>query len=279
MKQILVTLALGLLSHSMLSAQDFSMPKPSPEAKVEQQFSTSFIKYQYSRPSMKGRKVFGGLVAMNDPWRTGANGATKVTFGEDVQIEGVNLAAGTYSFYTIPGERSWEIIFNKGLENWGLSGYDEKEDALRVRVVPIALDMPVETFTIELKDITNTSAVLALMWEKTYVPIRITADNKDRILEHLKAGLAGDKPPYYQAASYYLEQGYQLNDALIYVNKAIDENKEAFWLQWLKAKIYAKMGNNAKAIEAASVAAKMAKGSEYEAEYQRNLDQLKADLK
>lgn len=279
MKRIVILCLSAFMLHTGVNAQEIKMPAASPTSKLTQQFSTTSISVDYSRPSVKGRKIFGEMIPFGKLWRTGANGNTKITFEEDVFFQGQKVPAGTYSLYTMPGANSWTVILNKGLENWGLTGYDQKEDVARVTITPIKLNESVETLTIDINDITNTSATMNLSWENTKIPVQITADNKQRILSYLESELKGEKPPYQQAANYYLEQNYKLNDALAYADKAINGNKDAFWLYWMKAKIQAKMGDKNAALQTAQLAADKAKGSDYEGEYKNNLEILKKELK
>lgn len=262
-----------------MNAQDFQMPKSSPTAKVHQDFSTSFIEYEYSRPSAKGRAIFGDLVPYDQVWRTGANASTKVTFGEDVNIEGQDIKAGTYSLYAVPNKDYWEIIFNSNVENWGTTGYKESEDVMQLKVKTENVPFEIETFTIDIDNITSNSCVLSLMWADVYVPINIKTDNRDRILKYLDKELQGEKPPYYQAASYYFDQNYELGKANTYVDKAIAENPKAFYMYWLKARILAKLDNKTAALSAAAKAADLAKGSAYENEYSNHYNTLKDQLK
>lgn len=262
-----------------VSAQDFKMPAASPSQKIEQQFSISHIKLDYSRPSVKGRKIFGDLVPYGKLWRTGANAASKITFGEDVKINGQLIPAGTYSLYTIPGKDNWEVIINKSLENWGNTGFNEAENVIQFTVKPTTLKDLQETFTIDVTNITTNAATINISWEYTKVSFNVTADNRDKIISYLETELKGSKPPYAQAANYYLEQNYKLDQALTYVDKALNENPNAFWLHWLKARIYHKMGDTTNAIASAQKAYEISKGTDYEEEYKNNYENMKKGMK
>lgn len=275
MKKLSLIVCMSALISVSGFAQEFKMPAASPSTSIVQDFSTSSIEVSYSRPSAKGRKIFGDLVPYGKEWRTGANGATKVTFGEEVRFGTTVVPAGTYSLYTIPGEKTWEVILNSGTENWGLSGYDKSKNIASIKVNAIALKENVETFTIAIENVTKNSCELTLAWEKTKVAIPIKADNDQRIETYLKESLNSDKPPYLVAARYYFEKGKQLDQALEYANKAIESNPDAFYMHWLKAEILYKMGRKAEALVAAETAAKGAKGSPYEAEYTNNYNKMK----
>ena len=234
-----------------------------------------FIDVEYSRPSMKGREIFGSLVPYGIVWRTGANSATKVTFGEDVSIGGTPLKAGAYSLYTIPGERVWTIILNSNTGNWGTSGFDKKDDVAEFKVPVQVTTGKTETFTISIDNIKSNSCELAINWGTTRVPIMINVDNDPRIMAWLDKELKGDKPPYQQAASYYLDNGKDMKLALDYANSAIKENPKAFYLHWLKARVLDKMGNKKEALKEAKIAADAAANTPYAIEYQNNYDSLK----
>lgn len=275
MKRIIFSMIMMSSISAYSQSDDFKMPMPSPTANIHQTFSTSFIDIEYSRPSMKGREIFGGLVPYGNVWRTGANSATKITFGEPVSFGGKAIKEGSYSLYTIPGESAWTIILNKNTGNWGTSGFDKKDDVAEIKVPVRPSSDKIETFTISIDNITPNSCELSLNWATTRVPIKIQADNGPRIMAWLDKELKGDKPPFQQAASYYLENGRDLKQALDYSNKAIAGNPKAFYLHWLKARILSKMGNKTEALKEAKVSADAAVGTPYEVEYKNNYESLK----
>jgi hypothetical protein len=150
---------------------------------------------------MKGRTVFGDLAPYGKLWRTGANAATKVTFGEDVTVGGVAVKAGTYVLYTVPNKDEWEVIFNKGLGNWGIDGYKKEEDVARFKVKPVALPSSVETFTIQLGNVTPATADIQVSWEKTQINIPVVADIDAKISKSIETAMNVDNRPYFQAAT------------------------------------------------------------------------------
>jgi hypothetical protein len=279
MKQIMLLTALSGSLALNAQAQDIQMPKPSPTTTVKQDFSTSSIALVYSRPSVKGREIFGDLVPFDKVWRTGANEATKITFGETVQLMGNSIKAGSYALYTIPGEKEWTIILNTGLSNWGTMGFDEKDDVAQFRVPAKNIAEKVETFTISIDNMTKNTCDLVLSWDHTRVIIPIRADNDQRIMDYLKEQLAGPKPPYQQAASYYLEMNRNLEEAADYADKAIAANPKAFYLHWLKARILKQTGNTTEALAEAKKAAEGAAGSAFADEYQNHYETLKKEMK
>ncbi|HET8574094.1 MAG TPA: DUF2911 domain-containing protein [Edaphocola sp.] len=257
-----------------VNAQDFHMPKPSPTVSVNQGFSTSFIKLDYSRPSVKGRVIFGHLVPYGQVWRTGANNATKVTFGEDVSLDGHSVKAGEYALYTIPEKDAWTIILNTGVSNWGTQGFDKKDDVLQFTVPVQHLDKMRQTFSINIEDMTDNSCNIVLSWADAQVSIPVTADNNERIMAYLDEALKGDKPPYYQAASYYFASDQKMEEAAKYCALAIKESPKAYYMNWLQARIYEKLGKHQQAIDEAKQAAEKAKGSAFAAEYEQHYQDM-----
>ncbi len=257
-----------------VQAQDLKLPSLSPTSKLTQEFSTSSIEISYSRPSMRGRKIFGELVAFGNVWRTGANSATKVKFGEDVTIGGQAVKAGEYALYTIPGATEWEIILNKGVGNWGNAGYDKADDVARFKIAPKALDKNVQTFTINISNITYSTCNIELAWEKTKVVLPVIANNEERLNASIDKAINNPTIPYFQAANYYFETNQHLDKAATYLDKALEANPKAFWMWSLKARIAQKMGNKDLAISAANKAMEVAKGSAFEAEYVNNMTKL-----
>ena len=266
MKKIFYAILATVLVNFGVDAQAIKTPAPSTTQTIKQDFALSSIEIVYSRPNMKGRVVFGDLAPMGQLWRTGANAATKVTFGEDVKVGGVAVKAGSYVLYTIPNKDEWEVILNKGLNNWGVDGYKAEEDVAKFTVKPMILPMNVETFTMQIADVMPASANIQIMWEKTAVAIPVTADIDPKILKSIENAMNVDNRPYFQAASYYFETGKDLTKALTWADKAIENNPKAFWIMHLKAKIQAKLGDkaSAKATALKSIeSAKEAKNDDY----------------
>ncbi|MDZ4744410.1 MAG: DUF2911 domain-containing protein [bacterium] len=264
-----------------LSAQELKLPALSPTATLTQEFSTSKIEIVYSRPSARGRKVMGELVPFGEVWRTGANSATKVTFGEDVWVGGKEVKAGTYSLYTKPTPGEWEVIINKNTGNWGAFGYAVTDDVARFNVRPTMLhghDM-VETFTIWISDITYSTCNIKLAWENTEIVIPVKSNNSERLMASIDKAINTPNIPYQQAATYYYETNQNLETALVYADKAIEQNPKAFWMYHTKAKIAAKLGKKDVAIAAANKSIEVAKGGPAEAEYTRNNQKLIDSLK
>jgi hypothetical protein len=252
MKKII--LAVLLISGTAVFSQPvLKTPAPSPLQTVTQAFGLGELKIEYSRPGMKGRTVFGDLVPYGKIWRTGANQATKITIGDDIKINNIPLAAGTYALYTIPDAGEWDIMFYKDLTLAGnVADYKTENEALHFKVRPFSMNDVMETFTIGVNDITNTSCKLDLQWERTRVSIPITTDIDAKIVKSIETIMDGDKRPYFAAASYYYDSGKDLNKALEWVNKAVADNPDAYYMSHLKAKIQLKMNDVKGAIATAT---------------------------
>lgn len=251
---LLGTLMIGASPALDLFAQTpkVDFPAPSPACTLKQRIGLTDVEIVYSRPGVKDRPIFGGLVPYGEVWRTGANSATKISFSTPVKLNATDIPAGTYGLFTIPGEKEWTIIINKGAEQWGAYKYDEKADVVRFKATPIQISRPIETFTIEFNLIRDDSAMLNIVWDKTLVPIKFEVDLVPRLVSQIEAAMSasGDKKPYYQAASFYYDHGQDLQKALKWVNAALAE-REVHYVMHLKAKILARLGQKDEAIAAA----------------------------
>ena len=251
MKKI-IFLCIGLISMAGIAhAQTLRLPAASTTQSVQQDFGLSSIKLTYSRPNVKGRKIFGTLIPFGQVWRTGANAPSKLTFADDVMLEGKLVPAGEYALYSIPDKDAWTIILSKNTKLWGAMGYQESDDLLRVSVKPIALNKSVESFSIGFEQVMANSCEMQLMWDKTLVPVKITTDVDAKIMAGIDAAMQGASKPFYQAANYYFDTNKDLNKAYGWIQEATSANPKAYWMEHLKAKIQLKMGLKAEAIETA----------------------------
>jgi hypothetical protein len=217
----------GALLGSIAGAQQpMRLPQASPGAAVKQTIGLNDVTITYSRPGVKGRKIWGGLVPYGTVWRTGANSATTIQFTEDVLVEGQPVPAGTYSLHTIPGEKEWTIILNKEANQWGSYSYDPAKDALRVKVTPIP-GGPQEWMQFRFEDPTINSARAVLAWENLQVPFTIKnqTDTNARVVAMLREGVAKAKPDdwqtYYRAGNYLAQNKIYMDDAGAWLDKAI----------------------------------------------------------
>jgi hypothetical protein len=241
--QKLKTTTLALLVAAASAHAQLKTPQPSPLQTVTQAFGLGEIKIEYSRPSVKGRVIFGDLVPYGQIWRTGANQSTKITFGEDMSINGNKIEPGTYALYTVPNATEWEIMFYKDLNLGGnVSDYKKENEVMRFKVKPLNVNDKMETFTIAVNNILPNSCSLDLLWDKTKVSIPVTTDYDDKVMKQIEKEM-GDKRPYYQAANYYYENNKDLNKALEWINKAVENNPKAYWVLHTKAKIQYKLND------------------------------------
>jgi hypothetical protein len=259
-------------------------PTPSPKASITQEVGLTEISITYSRPGVKGRKIFGELVQYGQMWRTGANASSKITFGEPVKINGKDLAAGTYAFYTIPGKDEWTLIFHKNLTYWGTGGdkYNTDEDALRIKVKPENYPVLVESMTFDIADITDNSCKIELKWENTMVSFNVEMDVDSKVMADIDQAMKGvSSSTYYQAARYYLEHDKDLNKALEWINKSMEGGNDKFWMLRQKALILAKLERYKDAIDTANASiakAKEANNSDYVRMNEKSIAEWKKKL-
>ena len=267
MKKFLTPLSIGaFLLLSFTSQAQLETPAPSPASTVTSKVGMTEIKIEYSRPAMKGRKVFGGdVVPFGELWRTGANSATKVTTTDSITIMGKGLAKGTYVLMTKPGKDSWEIIFNKN-PAVSVFGYKPEDDVLKVNVKTINNPLTVESFTMGVSNITNTSADIEIAWENTVVRIPFTNDVDSKVMAQIKQKLDGpSQNDYFAMSQYYFDSGKDAKQALDFVDKAIAKG-ERFWMLRHKSLVQAKLGDKKGAIESAKrslALAQEAKNNDY----------------
>lgn len=256
----------ALVALSFVTNAQIITPQPSPGATFTQNVGMTEIKVEYSRPSMKGRKVFGGLVPFGELYRLGANSATKFTTTDSITIAGKGLAKGTYIMMAKPGQTQWEIIFNKN-PAVSVFNYKPEDDVLKVNVPTQDLPFTVESFTIMVGDITNTSASLDILWDKTIVRIPFTNDVDSKVMAQIKQKLDGPtQNDYYAMSTYYFESGKDPKKALEFVDKALAKDEPRFWMLRHKSLVQAKMGDKKGAIESAKKSlalAQAAKNNDY----------------
>lgn len=261
MKKLLFLSAL-LTFFGTLNAQ-IKTPAASPVGKISQEVGLIKVDVEYSRPSAKGRKVFGDLVPFGTLWRTGANASTKVTFSEDAKAAGMPLPKGTYALYTIPGEKEWTIIFYKNTTFWGAPDpKDFKEEDVQARfTVPSQTQRDlVETFSINIGNIRNNGADLEIVWEYTKVVVPIMVDTDAKVMKTIQTTMAGPSAnDYYGAARYYYEEKKDMAQALAWVDKSLELGGDKFWILRLKANILGEMGKYKDAIMVAEKSTELAK--------------------
>jgi hypothetical protein len=254
----LTFLILCLISSSINSIAQLSLPQVSPPAKVYQRVGLTDITISYYRPSARGRVVFGELVPIGQLWRTGANNNTLIRFSDEVQIGGESVPAGTYSLFSIPKAGAWTIILNKDTTLWGTEKYSAASDLVRFEV-PSAAHEFAESFTVQFTNLKYDGCNLELSWERTGVKIPIQTDVDRQINEALDNGIKNNQANwqlYAQAAHFYIQQNRKHEQALTWINQSLELDKHAY-NTWLKAKLLAQKEEYREAVSLANQALKM----------------------
>ena len=287
MKNLIVLLVSGAaLFTSSLQAQEakkIEFPQASPLASVKERVGVTGVSIEYSRPSARVRKIFGGLVPYGEVWRTGANAATKITFSTDVKLGGAAVPAGSYALFTIPGQTEWSVILSKVVaDQWGSYAYNQKDDQARVKVKSVAMAEPMETMTISLQDMSAGKANLVIAWEKTKVPIEIDTELVAKLKPQVEAAMAGSgEKPYFAAAMFYYENNLDMALAKDWIEAAARKEPDAVWIIYRKGLILKKAGDKEGAMAAAKQARELASKApgELGAEYTRLSENLIASLR
>ena len=242
-------------------------PAPSSTQTIIQDFGLGKITLTYSRPNVKGRKIFGYTEPYGAVWRTGANSATTIAFTDDVTLEGHRVAAGVYGLFSIPGTDVWTIILSKTSKQWGAYSYKEADDYLRFTIKPVKLAENMETLTMQFADVLPTKAELHIMWEHTALMMHLTTDVDARVMARIDSAMQTAKKPYYDAVIYYWNNNKNMAKALLWAGEldkvqGLPPMVAKLW----KARVQLKGGNKAAAAITAQegiAAATAAKSDEY----------------
>ena len=276
MKKIVFVLSFLVASVS-LTAQ-VQAPQPSPFSKVEQKVGLTDVHIEYSRPGVKGRTIFGDLVPFGKTWRTGANATTKITFSDDVKFGGKEVKKGTYALYTVPNKNSWEVLLYADSKNMATpANWDDSKVVAKATAKVNPIPFNVETFTMDINNITNNGATLDLIWEKSYVAVPFEVPTKEKTMASIKKVMAGaGANDYFSAASFYHGEGMDLSQAKEWIDKAIElRGEEAFWMLREKSLIHASMGDKKGAIAAAKRSLASATAAKNAAYIKMNEESLK----
>ena len=278
MKKILLLSA--IFCYSFISAQ-IKSPQPSPTATITQKVGVSNISVEYSRPGAKEREIFGGLVSYGKMWRTGANKATKITFNENCVFGGAKVKKGSYSLFTIPGEKEWTVVLNKNTELWGVGEYDEKNQVCSIVSKAIETKDFTESFTIDFGTFQSFSAIMSLKWANTKIDIKIESLAAKKLekqyLELLTKGPSASD--YYNGAKFFADNTSEYEMALEWINTAIDKRPDAFWMQFHKARILKKMGNKKESSSVAEEVIALAKEKKDDYGYIKRSEDLIKSMK
>lgn len=266
MKKVFLFMCAGLFALST-SAQ-IEAPQPSPSAKIIQKVGLTDVTLEYSRPAVRDREIFGGLVPFGEVWRTGANANTKITFSDSVEIGGKKLAKGTYAIYTIPNKDSWEVMFYTDASNWGNPQvWDDSKVALKATAKVETMPFSMESFGIFVNEISNDGAVLDFVWSNTAASLPFTVPTDVKTLASIEKVMNGPGAnDYYAAASFYMESGKDLKKAHEWIKKATGMQEDAFWMWRKRSLIEADLGMKKEAIASAQKSmalAEKAKNADY----------------
>ncbi|MCP5103458.1 MAG: DUF2911 domain-containing protein [bacterium] len=241
---LVVVIFLSMVSIGNLSAQEIKFPNPSQKAVVTQTVGLTDVTIVYHRPGVKGRVIWGDLVPYDKIWRTGANNATTIEFSADVMVQGNALTAGKYGLYTIPGKDEWTFIFSKQNDLWGAGGYKEDQDALRVKVKPIAAPGVCEWMMFGFTDLADNSAKVFLCWEKLMVGFVLKVETKKKVLKSIEGTMGRYWLAPYRAADYAFKEE-MFDKAKEWIGASVSI-KAIYWNMFLKAKIYKKTAKTKK---------------------------------
>ena len=275
----------AILGIAMSAQAQVRTPAASPAGSVSSVVGLTDVKIDYSRPKMKGRKIFGTdatvLVPYGKIWRTGANNGTTVTFSDDVKVEGTSVPKGTYLLLTWPGATEWTVALSKDVElGGGVDKYDASKDAAKFKVKPEKLTEKVEVLTFNVSDISedSKSAKIQLTWENTSVKFTVTTDFDAKVMESIAEATKVDPYNYFAAATYYMDNNKDLKQALEWVNKAAEGMGSPFYVMYQKARIQKALGDKAGATASANASIADAKKNN-NVDYQRMNEDLIKSLK
>lgn len=259
MRKICTCICTALLLFIGLCSEAQLTPQPSSTQTIIQDFGLGKTKLIYSRPNVKGRKIFGGMEPYGTVWRTGANSATVIKFTDDVTMDGHKIPAGEYGLFSIPGENEWTIIINKQPNQWGAYTYKQSDDFIRFTVKTEHLAALTETMTLNFTDVTPTNCNLQMRWEHSGFTIHLTTDIDAKVMARIDSAMKTDKKPYYDALIYYYNNNKDMKQALAWANE-LEKDKDfpPFVPKLWKARILLRLGDKAAAIATAQQGAKFA---------------------
>jgi len=249
-----------LLPGSLRAAEEKKMefPAASQHSVLKQRVGLTDVEVDYSRPNKNDREIFGGLVPNGKLWRTGANAVTKIKFSRPVTLGGKQIPAGEYALFTIPTADEWTIIISKDAKVQSTADYKQENDAARITAKPESIPNAIETFTIGLGDVKGASATLNFLWDKTRVPVKLTTDDVEQVRKQLDAVISAGTPldprTAYQAAAFYYDNNKDMNQAAKWIDQALENNPNAYFMHYKKAQIHARLGNKKEAIASAQKA-------------------------
>jgi len=255
-----------------VNAQTIKTPAPSSTQTIKQDFGVGSVELSYSRPNVKNRKVFGDLVPFGQVWRTGANGATTLTFSEEVMVGGTKVPAGKYGLLSIPDKNEWTLILTKQTNVTSPAAYKQESDLVRVKAKPATVANPQETLTMQFANVKPASTELQIMWDNQVVSLPINTDVDSKIMAQIDNAFNTDNRPYFQSAMYYLDNGKDINKALGWFDKAVELQPNAYWIHHQRANALVKLGRKDEAKKTAQKSMDLAK-------QQNNMDYVRLNEK
>lgn len=302
----LLLLTFGAVADASAQTATVRLPRPSQKASVMQTIGVTDVMITYSRPGVKGRKIWGdapagaasGTATLDDArarakdapivpyghvWRTGANEATLFEISDAVMINGQPLAAGRYSLHTIPGKDEWTIIFNKDDGQWGSFAYDEKKDVLRIKAKPETVPDNQEWLNFGIEPEGETSARVNIRWERIRVPFTVEVKEVNALaMAKARAAIAAAKPDDWQsraqAANFAFQNKINTEEAMQWLDQSI-KIKETFNNVGLKARVLAEQGKTAEAIAAGEKAIQIGKEAKANPQAIANMEKLVGEWK
>jgi hypothetical protein len=257
-----------LLTFVWTAQAQIQTPQPSPTGSVSSVVGLTDVKIDYSRPQMKGRKIFGEgadyLTPYGQIWRTGANNGTVISFSDDVTVEGNKVAKGEYLLFTWPGASEWTVSLYSDLSIGGnTAGYDKSKEVANFKVKSQKLAETVQTFTMNITDIAedSKSANIQIAWENTSVKFKVGVDYDSKVMASIEANTKVNPANLIAAARYYHATKKDLKQALAWTNEylAAGKNSEQFWNVHFKAQLLKDMGDKKGALAAANQSLEAAK--------------------
>lgn len=267
MKKLYTLICAAILLFTTVSSYAQLTPQPSSTQSILQDFGLGKISLVYSRPSVKGRKIFGGMEPYGVVWRTGANSATVIKFTDEVTLNGNKIPAGEYGLFSIPGENEWTVIINKQPKQWGAYTYKQADDIVRFKVKTEHLNALTETMTLGFTNVTPNSCDLQMMWEHSGFTIHLTTDIDSKVMARIDSAMSTANKPYYDAIIYYYNNNKDMTKAVAWATELEKDKRFPPYVPKLwKARVLLKKGDKVAAIATAQEGVKIAtenKSDEY----------------
>ena len=257
----LFLLFISLVAYEYTLTAQVETPPLSPIATVKQNVGLSELEITYSRPSKRGRQVFGNVVAYDQMWRLGANKNSTFTTSDDLYFGKDTLKKGTYAIFAMPQKQKWNVVFYADYSNWGTPDqWDDSKVVVSLNPEIESLKNSIETLSISIDKIKTDGAVLSISWDRVRVEMPFNIDTRSKVEKSISKVMGGPSAnDYYSSAKYYYTKELDKEKALKWINAAVEiRGASAYWMTKMQAEILAWNGDYAKAIEAAQISIKMA---------------------